>query len=156
MSARPVPQDRDWRWLERLAAVLVAALMIVVGLTPAQPAHAGTHDLTIIAPYNSRTLHICQNWTASTSTASSCTSGVNGTLSSGQNSRLKYRIADFDGIRVDAGYSLRRSTDSIKGDGDDSTLAGCRATTFWRKVSPSLFDPGENEDWYYLWNCPAY
>lgn len=159
-------QGSEAPWFKLLAvtlAMIAAGIGAMIATT--DQAEAAANDLTIISlaggsgavgQPSSRGLYICENWTASTSTASTCTSGIDGYLLPGQNSRIKYGVPDFDGIRVDAGYSLKKSTDSIRGDGDDVTIAGCRASTFWRKVSPSIADPGENEDYFYLWNCPAY
>ena len=95
-------------------------------------------------------MYICENWTASTRISYSRCGGHYGVLYQGQNSRDKYGRVDYDGIRVDAGWSLRRT------EGTDSTIAGCQARTFWRKAQPEIFDPGENENYYALWNCPAY
>lgn len=155
-SGEPILDESSW---DRLLAIVIAMILVATAIVVggAKPAEAAANDLTIISPSRaSRGLYICENWTASTATASTCTSGIDGYLLPGQNSRVKYNRADFDGIRVDAGWSLKKSSDNIIGDGDDHTKWGCRASTFWAKVQPSIADPGENEDYYYLWNCPAY
>jgi hypothetical protein len=131
----------------------IALLSVASGTLLAPTASAGASDLVVYTSGKSaRTLKVCRSWEGTGPNVQSqpCGGGT-GYLPRGTNSQTRLGWSDTDGIRVDAGYSLK-----VDKPGPDSTLAGCRSYTFWRKVSPSLADPGVNEDYYYLWNCPAY
>lgn len=150
--------ERPWWRLLIIPVALVLASMVMVATAAAAGSNGirgELHDLEVHNPKGKKSYLVCETWTNRTTTASSCTSETH-RLYAGENTWTEFGWDDTDGILVPAGWSLVVSSDSKIGDGDDSTLAGCRATSFWRKVSPSLLDPGINQDWYYLVDCPKY
>ena len=145
--------ERPWWRLLIIPVALVLASMVMVATAAAAGSNGirgESHDLEVHNPKGKKSYLVCETWTNSTTTASRCTSETH-RLYGGENTWTEFRWDDTDGIQVPAGWSLK-----IAKAGPDATVAGCRATTFWRKVSPSALDPGINEDTYYLWDCPKY
>lgn len=155
--------------MRRLILALLAALL-AVGLTPPADAAAPlgappqaavaavSHNLIIKASTKgTRLFGICQHWQSDAASTYACVADENGnpglwgSLHPGQNSRDKYGWADTDAVQVTHGYTLMESVS-----GPDGVLAGCRARTFYKKLSPSIYGGANQTRAVYLKKCSAY